>query len=299
MAIIGYGVRTRFFTTEDPIGKPLKVGDTWLTVVGVLEDRHLAGDGRPASRHPGRQHGRLRPGADHAAALPQPALLTQQDIELASRAGFVTTDDQNDRDRASSGRSGPTQPARPDHRAGGRLAAGARGGRGAAADAGPAAQHGRGLRDHRPRAAAQQEQRTKTIFNVVLGAIASISLLVGGIGIMNIMLASVLERIREIGVRRAMGATQRDILFQFLSEAVLISVAGRRGRHPGRRRPESRASSGSPASRTIVSLMSVAVAFGVSHLGRHRLRHRARLPGGPAGSGGLPPLRVSHDPPAP
>ena len=60
----------------------------------------------------------------------------------------------------------------------------------------------------------------------MLGAIASISLIVGGIGIMNIMLASVLERIREIGVRRAVGATQKDILFQFLSEAVLISVAG-------------------------------------------------------------------------
>src|SRR5690606_21216851 len=64
------------------------------------------------------------------------------------------------------------------------------------------------------------------IFNVVLGAIASISLIVGGIGIMNIMLASILERIREIGVRRAMGATQKDILAQFLAEAVLISVAG-------------------------------------------------------------------------
>jgi putative ABC transport system permease protein len=72
----------------------------------------------------------------------------------------------------------------------------------------------------------KQEQRTKTIFNVVLGAIASISLIVGGIGIMNIMLASILERIKEIGVRRAMGATQRDVLAQFLSEAVMISLAG-------------------------------------------------------------------------
>jgi len=77
-----------------------------------------------------------------------------------------------------------------------------------------------------PELLLQQEQRTKTIFNIVLGAIASISLIVGGIGIMNIMLASVLERIKEIGVRRAMGATQRDILLQFLSEAVLISVSG-------------------------------------------------------------------------
>ena len=77
-----------------------------------------------------------------------------------------------------------------------------------------------------PELLLKQEQRTKNIFNVVLGAIASISLIVGGIGIMNIMLASVLERIREIGVRRAMGATQREIRSQFLSEAVLISVAG-------------------------------------------------------------------------
>jgi putative ABC transport system permease protein len=77
-----------------------------------------------------------------------------------------------------------------------------------------------------PQLLLEQERRTRTIFNIVLGAIASISLIVGGIGIMNIMLASVLERIREIGVRRAMGATQRDILTQFLSEAVLISVAG-------------------------------------------------------------------------
>jgi len=77
-----------------------------------------------------------------------------------------------------------------------------------------------------PELLLKQAQRTKNIFNVVLGSIASISLIVGGIGIMNIMLASVLERIREIGVRRAIGATQRDILFQFLCEAVLISVAG-------------------------------------------------------------------------
>ena len=77
-----------------------------------------------------------------------------------------------------------------------------------------------------PELLLKQQQRTKAIFNIVLGAIASISLVVGGIGIMNIMLASVLERIREIGVRRAMGATQNEILMQFLSEAVLISVAG-------------------------------------------------------------------------
>jgi putative ABC transport system permease protein len=77
-----------------------------------------------------------------------------------------------------------------------------------------------------PEELLRQEQRTRSIFNLVLGAIASISLVVGGIGIMNIMLASILERIREIGVRRALGATQREILAQFLAEAVLISLAG-------------------------------------------------------------------------
>jgi putative ABC transport system permease protein len=71
-----------------------------------------------------------------------------------------------------------------------------------------------------------QQQRTQHIFDFVMVAIASISLLVGGIGIMNIMLASILERTREIGVRRALGARQRDVIRQFLVEAVLISLMG-------------------------------------------------------------------------
>lgn len=71
-----------------------------------------------------------------------------------------------------------------------------------------------------------QRQRTQFIFEVVMICIAGISLLVGGIGIMNIMLATVLERTREIGIRRAIGARQQDIVRQFLIEAVLISIAG-------------------------------------------------------------------------
>jgi putative ABC transport system permease protein len=77
-----------------------------------------------------------------------------------------------------------------------------------------------------PELLLKQEQRTKDIFNIVLGAIASISLVVGGIGIMNIMFASVMERIKEIGTRMAIGAKKMDIIVQFLSEAVLISVTG-------------------------------------------------------------------------
>ena len=71
-----------------------------------------------------------------------------------------------------------------------------------------------------------EQQRTEKLFSTVMVAIASISLLVGGIGIMNIMLASILERTREIGIRRAVGARQFDIVRQFVVEAILISFAG-------------------------------------------------------------------------
>jgi putative ABC transport system permease protein len=72
----------------------------------------------------------------------------------------------------------------------------------------------------------EQKERTKRIFNIVLGSIAAISLLVGGIGIMNIMLASIIERTREIGVRRALGAKKKDIMTQFLVETVVLSTSG-------------------------------------------------------------------------
>jgi putative ABC transport system permease protein len=77
-----------------------------------------------------------------------------------------------------------------------------------------------------PAGLLEQRKQTQMIFNVVMICIAGISLLVGGIGIMNIMLATVLERTREIGIRRAIGARQADIVRQFLTEAVLISIAG-------------------------------------------------------------------------
>ena len=77
-----------------------------------------------------------------------------------------------------------------------------------------------------PLALLQQVQATKRTFNIVLGSIAGISLLVGGIGIMNIMLASVTERTREIGIRRALGAKRKQIIYQFLIEAVVLSTIG-------------------------------------------------------------------------
>jgi putative ABC transport system permease protein len=72
----------------------------------------------------------------------------------------------------------------------------------------------------------RQARETRRLFNIVLGSIAAISLIVGGIGIMNIMLATVSERTREIGIRRALGARRRDIVMQFLMETLLLSISG-------------------------------------------------------------------------
>jgi putative ABC transport system permease protein len=72
----------------------------------------------------------------------------------------------------------------------------------------------------------RQSAQTKRIFSIVLGSIAAISLIVGGIGIMNIMLATVSERTREIGIRRALGAKRKDIIIQFLTETVMLTLTG-------------------------------------------------------------------------
>ncbi len=227
VAIIGQGVKSRFFTTENPIGRPIKVGNEWLTVVAVLEDRKVSAE--TAQRLGIRD-------ANMDVYVPLPTMLlryrnrgevTQEEMELAAQ-------------EANNGGSGNDSTETDDQRAEKRnynqldqiIVQVDK----SSAVTGVADVMRRMLqRRHNdvtdfeisvPELLLQQEQHTKTIFNVVLGAIASISLIVGGIGIMNIMLASILERIKEIGVRRAVGATQRDVLAQFLSEAVMISLAG-------------------------------------------------------------------------
>ncbi len=138
-----------------------------------------------------------------------------------------------------------------------------------------------------------QQQRTKRLFEIVMVAIASISLLVGGIGIMNIMLASVMERTREIGVRRAIGATRRAIVRQFLVETTLITVTG-------------------GLVGTIVGIVAVAAGGLLRRLGdrrdghvrrgrvlrvsddRDRLRALPRHARGQARSGGRAPLRITR-----
>ena len=262
VAIIGQGVRSRFFTTEDPLGKPIKVGDTWLAVVGVLADRRVSNEtaARLGIRDANMDvyvpvHTMLRRFRDRAQ-------LTQRDIELAARPGQFVTADSSESEEQRQERTNRNQLDRiivrvADSRQVPQLAE---------VTQRMLARRHNSVVDFEitvPELLLKQEQRTKTIFNVVLGAIASISLVVGGIGIMNIMLASVLERIREIGVRRAMGATQKDVLFQFLAEAVLISVAGGvagilvgTGLSAGIERLA--------GIKTIVSAVSIIVAFGVS-----------------------------------
>jgi putative ABC transport system permease protein len=114
-----------------------------------------------------------------------------------------------------------------------------------------------------PAGLLEQRRRTQFIFSVVMICIAGISLLVGGIGIMNIMLATVLERTREIGIRRAIGARQADIVRQFLTEAVMISILGGLiGIAFGFSLAQIiAAAAGWP---TVVTTSSIAVAFGVS-----------------------------------
>jgi putative ABC transport system permease protein len=228
VAIIGHGVRARFFTTEDPIGKPLKVGGAWVTVIGVLADRQVTAE---ASDRLGIRDANMDvyiPITTMLRRFRDRSLVTQRDIELASRpAGMViiAADSTEEEPEARAERMNYHQMDRIILRVDDtRLM-------------GPVANVAQRMLERRhntvidfevtvPELLLKQEQRTRTIFNVVLGAIASISLIVGGIGIMNIMLASILERIKEIGVRRALGATQKNILAQFLTEAVLISVAG-------------------------------------------------------------------------
>ncbi len=263
VTIIGQGVKSRFFTTEDPIGKPIKVGNEWMTVVGVLEDRKVSAE--TAQRLGIRD-------ANMDVYVPLSTMLlryrnrgevTQQEMELAARdanSGGNSDSSETDDERAEKRNYHQLDKVivQVDNSE--------------AVTAVADVMRRMLQRRHNdvtdfeisvPELLLQQEQHTKNIFNVVLGAIASISLIVGGIGIMNIMLASILERIKEIGVRRAVGATQRDVLAQFLSEAVMISLAGGIA---GIILGVALAASIEQIAKihTIVSALSVVVAFGVS-----------------------------------
>jgi putative ABC transport system permease protein len=265
VAVIGHGVKSRFFTQTDPLGQVIKVGQNWLTVVGVLEDRQVSGQNAQRLGIRDANMDVYVPATTMLLRYRNRALVTQAEIEAASKAQQGNnngTDAQNEDADVRAERRNMNQLDRIIVRVD-------------EASLVPSvadivqrmlARRHNSVIDFEvtvPELLLKQEQRTRTIFNVVLGAIASISLIVGGIGIMNIMLASILERIKEIGVRRALGATQRDIQLQFLAEAVLISLAGGiAGILLGG--IFSFAIEKLAGIHTIVSAMSVIVAFGVS-----------------------------------
>ncbi len=213
VCIIGKNIQTKFFPNDSPLGQKIKAGNTWLTVIGVLEKRQ-------ASRESLENLG-IRDYNDDVYIPVTAALLRFKNRGLITRADL--------RQQFDNGSPKKDENYHQLDRAVVRVADS----KYLRATADVAARLLK--RRHEevidfeievPELLLEEQQKTQETFNFVLAAIAGISLLVGGIGIMNIMLASVLERIKEIGVRRSLGATQTDIIQQFLFEAVFISLLG-------------------------------------------------------------------------
>jgi putative ABC transport system permease protein len=191
VALIGKTVAQNLFGDDDPVGKTMRIQQNPFTVIGVLGSKGQNLDGR-----------------DQDDTVIIPLSTAQRKVFGTPFLGSVRMIMVQAESAAAMPKveAGITSLLRQRHR----------------------------LRDGMPddffmrnlSAAAESEAETTRTMSILLGAIASISLLVGGIGIMNIMLVSVTERTREIGIRMAIGARQKDILTQFLLEAVMISFAG-------------------------------------------------------------------------
>ena len=194
VCILGAGVASILFGYEEPIGKMVKVEDQWLEVIGVLESKTLFTEtvGELAARD-----------LNTDVYIPLSAFLNRFNRQslLASEIQQITV--QVDNSNHLMGVSKLIDEILKRHHF--------------------------NNSDYSiviPFELLKQEEKERQIYNFLLGAIAAISLIVGGIGIMNIMLATVMERTREIGIRRAIGARKADIMNQFVSEAVAISIAG-------------------------------------------------------------------------
>jgi len=193
VAVIGAGARAELFGYRNPIGRKIRIGDTWFTVVGLMESKKIREGRTSVIQMRDINTDIYTPITTANARFPDPvrfggvseiAIQVKNSEQVESTATIV----KRILERAH-----------------------------------------RGVEDFEivvPAELLAQAQSTQRVFNVVMGAIAAISLLVGGIGIMNIMLTTVTERTKEIGVRRALGATEKSILRQFLVETVLISVSG-------------------------------------------------------------------------
>jgi putative ABC transport system permease protein len=214
VCIIGYNVKNIFFNQESPIGKYIKCGQIWLQVIGVIEKRNFVGTGGGTMSISSTDNSIIIPVKTMLLRYRNRALIRGDQVKMigSGRDNTNKAEDINQLDKIIV-RVKETQQLTATAKVVGNML----------------------MRKHNdihdfevsiPELLLKQQQKTKNIFNIVLGAIAGISLIVGGIGIMNIMLASVMERIREIGTRQAIGASRKDIVFQFLSESTLISLAG-------------------------------------------------------------------------
>ena len=227
VCIIGYSIKSKFFPTEDPIGKSIKVGQHWLTIIGLLNERLV-------SKSSISKLGIRDFNMDIYVPLQTVLIryknrdkITAEQLRLQSmRSQGMVFRNQGDTDTQS-------EAEKKNYHQLDRLViqvdATNRLSTTAEIISRLLERKHYGVVDYEieiPELLLKQQQRTNDIFNYVLGAIAGISLLVGGIGIMNIMLASVLERIKEIGLRLSIGAKKSDVVQQFLFEAIMISVSG-------------------------------------------------------------------------
>ncbi len=214
VCIIGEQVKKKLFARGDAVGKKVKCGNQWLTVVGIFKERDISEENIDFLELRNFNLDIYTPANTMLVRFINRAKITEEDLARRRRG----------RDQADPNvnyhqldklvvRVENTEKMRYTADVIKRMLL----------------RRHNGVEDFEvivPELLLQQEQQTRDIFNIVLGSIASISLIVGGIGIMNIMLASVMERIREIGVRLAVGARQSDIMQQFLSEAIAISLTG-------------------------------------------------------------------------
>ncbi|NUQ24856.1 MAG: ABC transporter permease [Saprospiraceae bacterium] len=212
VCVIGKNIQTRFFPNENPIGQKIKAGQMWLTIIGVLEKRRASKESLENLGIRDYNDDLYVPVTTALLRFKNRAVITKADISGGWDEEEKKEENYHQLDRAVV-RVKDSDELRATADVLARLL----------------------KRRHKeqvdfeievPELLLEEQQKTQETFNLVLAAIAGISLLVGGIGIMNIMLASVLERIKEIGVRRSLGATQRDIVEQFLFEAIFISLLG-------------------------------------------------------------------------